>query len=93
MLEEILTREQIDVIAETIQKVADVVVEMFKRIAEVIRPVVEGVVEFFKTAWNAMIYTYANKRVKHLALHAKKYRNRKKNQHRMIKDFLKLLSG
>lgn len=91
MSEEILTQEQIDDIAEAIQGVVDAVVEVFKRIVEAIRPVVEGIVEFFKTAWNAMISAYANKRVRHLALHAKKHRTRKKNLHRMQKDFIRLL--
>lgn len=81
----------IDAIFKATQRAIDAVMEVFNRIAEVIRPIAEWVVEFFNTTWNAMISTYANKRVKHLAFHAKKHRTRKKNLHRMQKDLIRLL--
>ena len=48
--------------------------------------------EFIKQAVNIyknVISQYPNKRVVHLALYSKKERTRKKNMHRIIKDFQK----
>lgn len=80
MPEDIMTQEQIVAVFEEFKKGVDAIVEAVNRLAEAI-----------KTAWNAMISTYANKRVQYLALHAKKHRVRKKNLHRMHKDFIRLL--
>lgn len=91
---DVLTQEQIDVIVDAFTKLADTIKEVIQEIAEkVIKPLVESLTSYFKSLWNSLIPTYSNSRVKHLAYHAKKYRTRKKNLHRMQKDFIRLLSG
>lgn len=43
--------------------------------------------------WDNLILNSGTEKIKHLALHAKKKRTRKKNFHRLRKRFMKLLSG
>lgn len=91
---ELLTQEQIDSLTEAFGQLVDAVSNFIQVFAEkVIKPIVDAVFEFLKTAWDALLATYAKSKVRHLALHGKKYRTRKKNLHRMQKEFIKLLSG
>lgn len=77
-MENILTQEQIDSFFEAIQILADVIAEIIGR---------------FVQAWDDLILNSGTGKIKHLVLHAKKKRTRKKNFHRLQKRFLKLLSG
>lgn len=88
-VENILTQEQIDSLFEAIQILADVIAEVVHRLADVIAEIVERFVQ----AWDDLILNSETGKIKHLALHAKKKRTRKKNFHRLQKRFLKLLSG
>nr|UVY03897.1 MAG: hypothetical protein [Bacteriophage sp.] len=88
-MENILTQEQIDSLFEAIQILADVIAEVIHRLADVIAEIVERFVQ----AWDDLILNSGTGKIKHLALHAKKKRTRKKNFHRLQKRFLKLLSG
>lgn len=91
---ELLTQEQIDSLTEVFRQLVDAVSNFIQVFAEkVIKPIVDAVAEFLKTVWGALFATYANSKVRHLALHGKKNRTRKKNLHRMQKEFIKLLSG
>lgn len=74
---------------EAVQRLADAIVALWNAVKEIVTAVVESI----KQIWDYFVTASSNKKVRHLALHAKKYRSRKKNQHRMVKDFLKLLSG
>lgn len=65
-------------LAEAIQILADVIAE---------------IVERFVQTWDNLILNSGTGKIKHLALHAKKERTRKKNFHRLQKRLLKLLSG
>lgn len=78
-MESILTQEQIDSLSEAIQIIADAIVEVVHHLANV---VVQG--------WDDLILSSGTGKIKHLALHAKKKRIRKKNFHRLQKKFLKL---
>lgn len=88
-MENLLTQEQIDSLSEEIQILADVIAEVVHRLANVIAEIVERFVQ----AWDDLILNSGTGKIKHLALHAKKKRTRKKNFHRLQKRFLKLLSG
>lgn len=88
-MENLLTQEQIDSLSEEIQILADVIAEVVHRLANVIAEIVERFVQ----AWDDLILNSGTWKIKHLALHAKKKRTRKKNFHRLQKRFLKLLSG
>lgn len=88
-MENLLTQEQIDSLSEAIQILADVIAEVVHRLANVIAEIVERFVQ----AWDDLILNSGTGKIKHLALHAKKKRTRKKNFHRLQKRFLKLLSG
>lgn len=88
-MEGILTQEQIDAIADAVKIIADAVAEVVHRLAEVVAEIVGKFVQ----TWNSMILNSGTGKIKHLALHAKKARTRKKNFHRLQKRFLKLLSG
>jgi hypothetical protein len=88
-MENFLTQEQIDVLAETIQILADVIAEVVHRLAGVIAEIVKRFVQ----AWDDLILNSGTGKIKHLALHAKKKRTRKKNFHRLQKQFMGLLSG
>ncbi|MBR1620133.1 hypothetical protein IJ674_09605 [bacterium] len=83
---DLLTQEQIDAITDAFAKLADAIRDVIQDLVEkVIKPLVDNLISYFKS--------FSNSRVKHLAYHAKKYRTRKKNLHRMQKDFIRLLSG
>lgn len=88
-MENILTQEQIDSLFEAIQILVDAVVEVIHRLADVIAEIIGRFVQ----AWDDLILNSGTGKIKHLALHAKKKRTRKKNFHRLHKRFLKLLSG
>lgn len=91
-MENLLTQEQIDSLSEVIQILADVIAEVVHHLADVIAEIAE-IVEKFVQAWDDLILNSETGKIKHLALHAKKERTRKKNFHRLQKRFLKLLLG
>lgn len=88
-MENILTQEQIDSLFEAIQILADAIAEAIHRLADVVAEIVERFVQ----AWDDLVLNSGTGKIKHLALHAKKKRTRKKNFHCLQKRFLKLLSG
>lgn len=57
--------------------------EIIKSLVEALKPIIEGFRYYCKY--------YGNKRVVHLALHAKKERVRNKNRNRLFNDYLKAL--
>lgn len=59
--------------------------EAIKQLAEFVAEVIRAVAEVIKEVWAAIINAYPNKRVVHLAKHAKKERTRKRNINRIIK--------
>lgn len=88
-MENILTQEQIDSLSEAIQILADAIAEVVHRLADVVAEIMGRFVQ----TWDNLILNSGTGKIKHLALHAKKKRTRKKNFHRLQKSFLKLLSG
>ena len=61
--------------------IAKVISDAFKAVAKAMREIAKSVRNGY------LIYNYTkNPRVKHLALHARKARTRKKNYHRIIKE-------
>lgn len=84
---ETLIQEQIDQLNEDAKIVVDAVVDAIKRMT----PVVVELCNTMIDAWNQLLLTSANGKIKHLALHAKKKRTRKKNFHRLQKQFMGLL--
>lgn len=88
-MESILTQEQIDSLFEAIQILADAIAEVAHRLADAIAEIIGRFVQ----DWDDLILNSGTGKIKHLVLHAKKKRTRKKNFHRLQKRFLKLLSG
>lgn len=88
-MENLLTQEQIDLLSEAIQILVDAITEVVYCLTDVVAEIVEKFVQ----AWDDLILNSGTGEIKHLALHAKKKRTRKKNLHRLQKRFLKLLSG
>ena len=86
-MESILTQEQIDSLSEAIQIIADAIAEMSHRLANLAANLAANVVVL---SWDDLILNSGIGKIKHLALHAKKKRIRKKNFHRLQKMFLKL---
>lgn len=86
---ETLVQEQIDSLFEAIQILADAIAEVVHRLADIVSEIIGRFVQ----AWDDLILNSGTGKIKHLALHAKKKRTRKKNFHRLQKRFLKLLSG
>ena len=73
----LLTEAQI----EAINKVAELVVELWRRIVEIVK----AAMEVIKKAFRAFIGNYYSKRVVHLALHHKDLIVRKRNTNRIMK--------
>ena len=88
-MENILTQEHIDSLSEAIQILADAIAEVVHRLADIVSEIIGRFVQ----ALDDLILNSGTGKIKHLALHAKKKRIRKKNLHRLQKRFLKLLSG
>ena len=74
---------------EAVQQLADSIIALWDAVKEVVIVIAENI----RVMWDCFVTSFSNRKVRHLALHTKKKRIRKKNQHRMVKDFLKLLSG
>lgn len=70
-MESILSQEQL---AEAIQILADAIVEVAHRLADVVAEIIGRFVQ----AWDDLILNSGTGKIKHLALHAKKKRIRKK---------------
>lgn len=73
---------------KTIKEVEEAINIITKNLAKAIK----AICNYIETAWNAIAHRYANLKIRHLALYAKKCRIRKKNMRRMYKDFMKLLT-
>lgn len=86
-MENILTQEQIDSLFEAIQILADAIAEVVHRLADIVSEIIGRFVQ----AWDDLILNSGTGKIKHLALHAKKKRTRKKNFHRLQKQFMGLL--
>lgn len=84
-MESILIQEQIDSLSEAIRIMADAIAEMVHRLANLANAVVQS--------WDDLILNSGIGKIKHLALHAKKKRIRKKNFHRLQKKFFKVVGN
>lgn len=73
-METLLTQEQINSLSEAIQILADAITEVVYRLADVVAEIVERFVQI----WDNLILNSGTGKIKHLALHAKKERTRKK---------------
>lgn len=69
-----------ELIRPVISEIADVLTPIIKKIAEMLPPIIETIVDVMEQ----IIELYPNKRVVHLAKHAKKERVRKKNINRIM---------
>lgn len=78
-------KEALDAVAELIKVVADAIVQVFKKIAD-------NLCKTFSDWWDSILKCFGNKRVVHLAFHAKKKRTRKKNRNRLLKEFLRIMT-
>lgn len=88
-MESILTQEQIDSLSKATQILADAIVEVGHRFADVVAEIIGRFVQ----AWDDLILNSGIGKIKHLALHAKKKRIRKKNFHRLQKKFFKVVGN
>lgn len=78
-------KEALDVVAEQIKVVVDAVVQVVKQITD-------NLCKTFSGWWDSILKCFENKRVVHLAFHAKKKRTRKKNRNRLLKEFLRIMT-
>ena len=62
--------------------------EALDAVAEQIKVVVDAISGW----WDSILKCFGNKRVVHLAFHAKKKRTRKKNRNRLLKEFLRIMT-
>ncbi|SCY45415.1 hypothetical protein [Ruminococcus sp. YE282] len=76
-----------EIIKSLVEGLKPVIEAVTKTVFEQIRPVMNVIVEGFRYYCKH----YDNKRVVHLALHAKKARVRNKNRNRLFNDYLKAL--
>ena len=71
-------------LAEAIEQVFDAIVEVVKQVCEAIKRVWKQICKTFHALWESPITAISgNRRVAHLAFHAKKERTRKKNLKRL----------
>lgn len=75
--------DMVQTMAEKLQPVIQTMTETMKQIRPVLKALMGGFTYYCKH--------YGNKRVVHLALHAKKARVRNKNRNRLFNDYLKAL--
>lgn len=78
-------KEALDAVAEQIKVVFDAAVQVLKQIAD-------NLCKTFSGWWDSILKYFGNKRVVHLAFHAKKKRTRKKNRNRLLKEFLRIMT-
>lgn len=70
---------------------SDEIIAELGRILDRVLSTIQRIVKIIIEKWNQFLGCFSNKKVKHLALHAKKKRTRKKNQHRLVKNFIRML--
>ena len=70
---------------EDIKRAVELYRTVCERMLTVVVPVLAKAVENIKKIWDAVLHTYPNKRVLHLAMHHPKERGRKKNMHRIMR--------
>lgn len=83
-----LIQKQIDQLTENARIVIEGVVEAINAMT----PVIVDLVDTFSSCYHELILISGNGRVKHLAMYAKKQRTRKKNFHRLQKQFMRLVT-
>ena len=83
-----LDQETIDRAVEAIQKLAEVIVDVWNKVVEVVKNV-------FNAFWEALreFMKQANPKIYNLAYHHKKHRVRKKNKKRLFLLFRRWLNG
>ena len=86
-----LDQETIDKAVEAIQKLSEIIVDVFNKVVKV----VEDVKNVFNAYWGALreFMKQVNPKLYHLAYHHKKYRVRKKNKKRLFLLFRRWLNG
>ena len=87
-MENILTQEQIDSLFEAIRILVDAIAEVVHRLVDIVAEIMGR----FCSDLEQLILNSGTGKIKHLTLHAKKKRIRKKNFHRLQKRFMQLLS-
>lgn len=70
---------------EDIQRAVEALQRLTNAIAEVLNPIIDKTWEAFKKIMDAVLHTYPNKKVLHLAMRHPKERVRKKNMRRIMR--------
>ena len=61
-------------------------------VAKQVKQIADNLCKTFSGWWDSILKCFGNKRVVHLAFHAKKKRTRKKNRNRLLKEFLRIMT-
>jgi hypothetical protein len=76
---------------QQIQKIRDALVPVVQAITDALVPIVQAAAEVLNRLWEAVLKSYPDKRIVHLAFHGKTARIRKKNRGRIVKYIIKEL--
>ena len=76
-------------IEQQVQQICDALVPVVQAITDAFVPVVQRAAEELNRLWEAVLKSYPNKRIVHLAFHGKTTRIRKKNRNRIFRDYIK----
>lgn len=70
---------------QQLQEAIDAFVPVIQRVFDTIAPAVEQCTRVITQLWDALLKSYPDKRIVHLAFHHKKEKVRKKNRKRIVK--------
>lgn len=78
---------------QQIQQIIDAFVPVIQGIIDAIVPLIEPCIYEITRLWNAILQSYPDKHVVHLAFHHPKAKVRKKNRHRIVKNIEKAVNA
>ena len=80
----------VESITPAMQSLSYAIINLYTEVAETFQPVIDAAIKTIKLyGGDEIIKSYPNKRVVQLALYHKSARIRKKNRHRIYKDYIR----
>lgn len=89
-MDEIIMPE-VNIPEEDLQRMKEALDVVADAIVQVVKQITDNLCKTFSGWWDSILKCFGNKRVVHLAFHAKKKRTRK-NRNRLLKEFLRIMT-
>ena len=78
---------------EALMELVDHVADCFHKIIDALKKMIKAAVNVFSRLWPSVLGVFSSRRVIYLAKYGRTKRIRKKNRHRIMKDFVKMIKS